>query len=259
MEIINNAIIIFIFFGSYIYLYTLTLLKPFMKEQHIRTLFNIWKIVEYVNYFGFHKKIEIKNYDKITTEKNKWGFIISNHKSILDSIIIMIIMKDNKLHFTNLKTISKYSKKNLQNEALKMYNMVLIKREWNDDIKYVNKMVYKWENENRNQQIVMFPEGSILTEKTATTYNNLRNIHCGLFNYIVNKIINVKYIYDLTIIYKVNNRILIGEKDIFYNFLTNPEFKIIINFDKYEKKNISEDWLEKIWKKKDDFIMNYAA
>ena len=117
--------------------------------------------------------------------------------------------------------------------------------------------MYKWKNENRNQQIVMFPEGSILIEKKITTYNNLRNIHYGLFNYIVNKVRNVKYIYDLTIIYKVNNRILIGEKDIFYNFLKNPEFKIIINFDKYEKKNISDDWLEKIWKKKDHFIMNY--
>jgi len=124
-----------------------------MKEQHIRTLFNIWKIVEYVNYFGFHKKIEIKNYDKITTEKNKWGFIISNHKSVLDNIIIMIIMKDNKLHFTNLKTISKYSKKNMQNEVLKIYNMVLVKKNWNDDINYLNKMIYKWKNENRNQQI----------------------------------------------------------------------------------------------------------
>lgn len=228
-----------------------------MKEQNIRTLYNILKIVDNINYYGFHKKIEIKNYDKIITEKNNWGIIISNHKSVLDNIIIMIIMTDNNLNSNNIKTISKYSKKNLQNEVLKMYNMVLIKRKLNDDIKYLNKMIYKWKNENRNQQIVMCPEGSILTENTATTYNNLRNIHCGLFNYIVNKIINVKYIYDLTIIYKVNNRILIGEKDIFYNFLTNPEFKIIINFDKYEKKNISEDWLEKIWKKKDDFIMNY--
>ena len=166
-------------------------------------------------------------------------------------------MTDNNLNSNNLKTISKYSKKNLQNEALKMYNMVLLKRKWNDDIKYLNKMVYKWENENRNQQIAMFPEGSILIEKKITTYNNLSNLHTGYFNYIINKVRNVKYIYDLTIIYKVNNRILIGEKDIFYNFLTNPEFKIIINFDKHEKKNISEDWLEKIWKKKDDFIMNY--
>lgn len=257
MEIINNAIIIFIFLRSYIYLNLLVLLKPFMKEQNIRTLYNILKIVDNINYYGFHKKIEKKNYDKIITEKNKWGIIISNHKSVLDNIIIMIIMTDNNLNSNNLKTISKYSKKNLQNEALKMYNMVLLKRKWNDDIKYLNKMVYKWENENRNQQIAMFPEGSILIEKKITTYNNLSNLHTGYFNYIINKVRNVKYIYDLTIIYKVNNRILIGEKDIFYNFLTNPEFKIIINFDKYEKKNISEEWLEKIWKKKDDFIMNY--
>ena len=143
MEIINNAIIIFIFLSSYIYFYALALLKPFMKEQHIRTLFNIWKIVEYVNYFGFHKKIEIKNYDKIITEKNKWGIIISNHKSVLDNIIIIIIMTDNKLHCNNLKGIIRNSKKNMQNEVLKMYNMVLVKKNWIDDINYLNKMMYK--------------------------------------------------------------------------------------------------------------------
>ena len=76
----------------------------------------------------------------------------------------------------------------------------------------------------------------------------------GIFNLLISKFEEIKNIYDLTIIYKLKDKRLIGEYEILFN-LSNPNLEIIINLDRYENKNIDELWLYKLWGEKDALLI----
>jgi hypothetical protein len=80
--------------------------------------------------------------------------------------------------------------------------------------------------------------------------------HSGIFSLLISKFDEIKNIYDLTIVYKLKDKRLIGEYEILSN-LSNPNLEIIINLDKYENRNIYELWLYKVWEKKDTLISKF--
>lgn len=145
--------------------------------------------------------------------------------------------------------------------------MFLVNRKLKEDTNTLNKISYKWRRENKPLQIILFPEGTNFNRRKLSKENseflkknsireckNLLFPYSGIFNLLISKFEEIKNIYDLTIIYKLKDKRLIGEYEILFN-LSNPNLEIIINLDRYKNKNIDELWLYKLWEKKDALLI----
>ena len=216
---------------------------------------------------NINKKIKIKGSIKI--DNNVWNIIISNHSSIFDDIILSKIFVDNNIKWLDIRTVSNKSRRKIQNYAFNIFDMFLVSKNLKEDTKFLNKLSYKWRRKNKPLQIILFPEGTIynkqklskesfefLNKRSISKYKNILLPHNGIFNLLISKFNEIKNIYDLTIIYTLNKKRLIGEYEIFSN-LSNPNLEIIINLERYENNNINEIWLYKVWEKKDTLISKF--
>ena len=65
--------------------------------------------------------------------------------------------------------------------------------------------------------------------------------------------IKIENIYHLTIVFKIKNKRLVGEKEIINN-LSNSNLQIIVSMSKTNNKNIDDLWLFKRWENSDNLI-----
>lgn len=248
----------------YLFLYLAPIFNFFINKNRVQKIY-----ANYVNYIysiidNSNINIKINNYNKI--DNNVWNLIISNHNSIFDNIILSKLFMDNNIKWLNIRGVQKKSRRNIQNYALNIFDMFLVNKNLKEDTDSLNKLSYKWRRENKPLQIILFPEGTIfnrqkllkensefLKKNSIREYKNLLFPHSGIFSLLISKFDEIKNIYDLTIVYKLKDKRLLGEYEILSN-LSNPNLEININLDRYENKNIDELWLYKLWEKKDILI-----
>ena len=252
----------------YLFLYLAPIFNFFMNKNKVQNIYanfmnNLCSTLDNIN---INDRIKINNYHKI--DNNVWNLIISNHNSIFDDIILSKLFIDNDIKWLDIRTVSKKSRINLQNYALNIFDMFLVNRKLKEDTNTLNKISYRWRREHKPLQIILFPEGTtfnrrklskesseFLKNNSIREYKNLLFPFSGIFNLLISKFfLEIKNIYDLTIIYKLKDKRLIGEYEILFN-LSNPNLEIIINLDRYENKNIDELWLYKLWEKKDALLI----
>lgn len=228
-------------------------LSFFLSKDYIKTIYQ--NTMNYLNNFsslmGIYHKIKF-DFDK-EYNKHNWNLIICNHSSFIDNFIASKFYALNNINWFDIKTVSHPS--NLIEEYfLTLFNFFITTKNLKNDVNYFNKLLYKWRKNNKKYQIILYPEGTIY-ENQNSNYQNLLNPKTGIFNLLINKIPEIKYIYDLNIIYKIKNKRLIGDYEIIMN-LVNPDFEIIVQVNKYLNKNLDNDWLLKNWDLKDKWINN---
>ena len=197
--------------------------------------------------------------------KQKWNLLVLNHNSVFDSIILAIICEYNKISFNNIRSISKYSYKKLQNYAFTIFDFFLTKKNMKQDIKNIHSIKNKWIKANIPIQIILYPEGTIFLNQITNfkqkqflnniNINDYKHVifpHNGIFNLLIENF-NIEYIYHINILYKINNKRLIGEWDILTN-LANPKLEIIVSFNQFNNYRIDPFWLYHRWNWTDNWI-----
>lgn len=265
---------IFILFLINLYIYIVPFLNLFLKKKTIKKYFfknyikNSIKLLKLTN---IPNKIIFKNKTKIN--KKTWNMIISNHTSIIDNIIIIILVNKSKLNWNNGRTVSKISSKKTQNKILKFFDCLLINKNLYHDSNVINSTLINWKKEKKPLNIILFPEGNIFlknnlnTDKNKINFLNKLNINnydqvlfpnIGIFELLKNYLSkNIKYIYNLTVIYHIDNKRLYGEKNIFLN-LTNPKLKITVDIQEININDINDTWLFYEWDRKNNFINEFV-
>ena len=128
------------------------------------------------------------------------------------------------------------------------------------------------EKNNKSLNIILFPEGNIflknninndfkkilfLKKININNYNQVLYPNNGIFELLKNNLSKkLKYIYNLTIIYHIDNKRIIGEKNIILN-LANPKLKIIVDIQEININKINATWLFKEWDRKNKWINNF--
>ena len=123
----------------------------------------------------------------------------------------------------------------------------------------------------KSLNIILFPEGNIflknninndfkkilfLKKININNYNQVLYPNNGIFELLKNNLSKkLKYIYNLTVIYHIDNKRIIGEKNIILN-LSNPKLKIIVDIQKININKINDTWLFKEWDRKNKWINN---
>ena len=250
----------------YLYLYSSYILNFIFNTNVIRIIFSIYfPFVNFIiNITGIKNKILFLNNIKIDT--NSFNLFILNHNSILDHLIIFKLGQQNNFGWNNIRTISKISKKETQNKILKIFDSLLINKNLEHDYKNLLKIKKKWLKYNKPFQIILYPEGTIynsldkISNKTNNfletinirPYKNLLFPYSGIFNLLLENI-QFNNIYHFTIVYKLGNKRLSGEKNILYN-IAKPNFRIIVSISKTKSSNITKNWLYKNWELSDKLI-----
>lgn len=187
--------------------------------------------------------------NSIPIQSDKRNILIYNHSSILDSLFVGYICNENRITYDNLKTVSRYSRKNFQNKTMKFLDNLIVKNNLKDDIKNLNLIIKKWKS-NTKLNVVIFPEGTITTNENLekSKYKFLLEPKIGIINSLLEKM-DYDNIYDITICYHIKNKKLIGEKNIILNML-NPKLSVTIMI-----KKINNDFdINELWDSKDKLI-----
>ena len=251
----NKSRILFGLIFIYLYFFLHYSLYYLFPIYFLNYLFfnNFDDILYFISIFlGIHKKITINFNHKYSI--HSWNLIISNHNSIFDTFVIVKFLKPHYKWF-DIKTICKPANF-LEKFYCRNFHFFQMTDNLNYDFNNFNNLLYKWRKENRKQQIILFPEGNIYKNNICKKFQHLLDPKIAVFNLLISKIHEIKYIYNISIIYKLNNERLIGERHITYNLL-NPNLKIIVQIDKiFNKKNIDNNFLHNLWIDKDKIIEN---
>lgn len=255
-----NFIILIFLSSIYFYLYFSLILNYFFNIKVIRYFFSYY--FNYVNIIinitNLSNKIFFLN--KIKINKNENNLIIINHNSILDHLIIFKLGNINNFGWNDIRTVSRISSKKLQNKILKLFDSFLVTKKYKTDLNYFKYIKKKWLETNKPLQFILYPEGTIFNNNSNNKYTkfhirelkNLMYPHSGIFNLIKNNI-KIENIYHLTIVFKIKNKRLVGEKEILSN-LSNSNLQIIVSMSKTNNKNIDDLWLFKRWENSDNLI-----
>jgi len=210
--------------------------------------------------------------------KKELNLLIFNHTSLLDNFIGAIIAENSNISWNDVRTISRISRRKIQNTILKSHDMFLVSGNLNIDTHTFNDLWIKWQKSNDAIQIVLFPEGiiynDITKDKTITKSENyiLKNIlkidkfdnllfpHIGAYNLIINKLKNqIKNVYDISILYQNNEGERIINEEVLLDHLARNDLKINIKIEHHNIEKVIKDpyWLFKIWKKKDEWINSF--
>jgi len=251
----NKSRILFGLIFIYLYFFLHYSLYYLFPIYFLNYLFfnNFDDILYFISIFlGIHKKITIDFHHKYSI--HSWNLIISNHNSIFDTFVIVKFLKPHYKWF-DIKTICKPANF-LEKFYCRNFHFFQMTDNLHNDILNFENLLYKWRKENRKQQIILFPEGNIYKNNIYKNFDHVLYPNNAIFNLLVSKIHEIKYIYNMSIIYKLHNKRLIGERNIISNIL-NPDLKIIVKIDKIiNKKNIDNNFLYNIWKEKDNWIKN---
>jgi hypothetical protein len=145
---------------------------------------------------------------------------------------------------------------------------LLCNRNHSNDYEKFKQIKKIWNNSLIPLQIILFPEGTIYSKKKINSnekqildnfnipyYKNVLFPKTFFFNLNINEI-NIKYIYKVNILYKLKNKRIFGEYNIF-KYLMHKDFEIIVSLDKFKNENIDDKWLYNQWNETDKWIDKY--
>lgn len=206
--------------------------------------------------------------EEIQSNTSKSNIIISNHLLDLDFLIHNIILSNTSLNSINI-CVSKKSvgyKLPICGYLGILTGDIFLNRKIELDIYKLNKKI------NFNN-LLIFPEGTCFTSERKTISDNYCNKNKLIkFNYhlypritgiktIIQSNKNIKYIYDITLIFDKISPIEYGKNysafSYFYNISSFPN-KVFIKINKYKIKNNNiEKQIENIYYNKDKFIEGF--
>lgn len=205
--------------------------------------------------------------------KKKRCLIVSNHLTNFDWIIIMVVLNDLGM-YNELCVIMKYSlsKLPIYGYGMKCFDYIFLKRRWQDDIYVLSRGLEKLKTKN-SFFLLFFPEGTTLcsealakSQKFSLDENIKVNscVYNPQYSLIprvrgINKIYDVlkdkiDCIIDITLFitpYKRHPADHYDYNTILFSDRKKPQFYMVL--DEY-KENISENWLYKIFYKKDKVL-----
>ena len=217
------------------------------------------------------------NFNTLTIKK-ELNLLIFNHTSLLDNYILTIIAENSNISWNDIRSISRISRRKIQNRVLKSHEMFLVSGNLNIDTQTFNDLWIKWKRSNDVIQIVLFPEGIIYNDTTKDKpitksekyilknilkidkFDNLLFPHIGAYNLIINKLKNqIKNVYDISILYQNNQGKRIINEEVLLDHLARNDLKINIKIEHHNIEKVIKDryWLFKIWKKKDEWINSF--
>lgn len=206
-----------------------------------------YKVLKFI---GLTDKIKFIGLDNIDSKKN---IITMNHTSIFDNFLIGLISFNSNYTWNDFNSISRKSR-NIQNKVMEIHGNLLVDRDINQDInQFKFKSIFEKWSIKKILNIIIFPEGTVYKPNNDLSteekfclkksniekeFNNLLYPKTGIFNVIMKNMFDeLEFLYDITTIYKINNKRLYGnELKILYN-LFHPDFKLYINIEKYSLKN----------------------
>jgi len=241
-------------------------------KQYINIFKNvIWSNISFITYMLLFKNIYIDSnelVDEIQSNTDKPNIIISNHLIDLDFLIHNIIFSNTSLNSINIGVAKKLV--GYQIPICGFYGMltgdIFLHRKIEMDIHKLNKKI-KFNN------LLIFPEGTCFTKDRKIISDNYCDKNKLIkFNYhlyprmtgittIIQSNNNVKYIYDITIIYDNIDKKGYGHHYTFYSYIYNlhpfPN-KVFIKINKYKINNDKiEKQIEKIFYHKDKFVKEF--
>ena len=252
----------------YLYLYLTPFLTVFYNKNS--ALKNKW----YQNYIVMGNRVSkaIYIYDNIVINspillrKEKFNLLLMNHSSILDNFILSKLLENSGFSWNDLRTISRVSSRKIQNSTLEIHGSLLVSQDLKNDINNFRKVRNKWKMSKDTIQIILFPEGMIYQENTyssqpnlsKTKYKHLLLPKTAIYNILLENFKNdIRYIYDITTVYILKNKRVMGELAIL-DALSKNDLKIYVDIKEYRLKDIiyNENWLYERWKEKDLWIDN---
>jgi hypothetical protein len=215
-------------------------------------------IVFISRHMGLSSKIRFET-DEIKGET--WGLILLNHCSIVDNLVLAHIKG---VKWNDLRTISRISSKKLQNYILSLFDSLLINKDILHDMKQLKKILPLWRRAGKPLNLVLYPEGGIymghgLSEKERgyldrldlPPYEHLVFPSNGMCAAITSAL-KIDYIYDISLVYLLKGKRLIGEKEILLN-LASRDLQIHVKMKRIPWRS-ENDLLYKLWSEKDQWI-----
>lgn len=209
-----------------------------------------------------------KYIEEIQNDKTNSNLIISNHIIDLDFLIHTIIFSNTNFNSKNIGISKKFVGYQLPIYGLlgNISGDIFINRNISTDFSKLNKkMIFN--------NLLIFPEGTCFTNERKNISdkfcdkNNLIKFDYHLYprmtgiKTIINSNPNIKYIYDITIVYDKISPIKYGKHYCVFSYLYNlykfPN-KVFIKISKYKLAHSNlENQIEKIFYHKDKFIFNF--
>jgi len=277
---IIKQILFLILFYYFLIMYTLLLGVPAL-------LLNNNKIINIVKKFGQDLSIYIINNLNIKlflaeteqeiqfTNPDLIDVIVANHKSSIDFIILISLLKYLKIY--NYNFVLKKDITLIPGLGFIMYTNddITINRNWETDQDNINNQLNDLmkNDDNKKKVIIIFPEGTrynntkLIESQKFATENNYEPYNYLLFPktkglwFIINTLSNqnkLGKIWDLTIIYPNSIKNSLYLTDLTNKLLNSINFiiKEIKLPNNYQDKDIFKKWFLDIWKTKDDIIKN---
>ena len=232
----------------YFYFYFGYMLSYIISKEYILLFYSYFLNYGYyiITFFKINQNIILLG--KI---KNANNLLIINHSSIVDNLLIAYILNLSKINYLQVKTVSKCSSRNIQNNTMKYLNHLLVFKNIKKDIINLKKIIPIWKK-IKNLNVIIFPEGTIVTKTNKCKYKYLLKPFTGLINNL-KSYLNFDNIYDITFCYSINNKKLYGEKEILLNIL-NPLLKINIIIKNIKLEIHQELFITELWENKDKLI-----
>jgi 1-acyl-sn-glycerol-3-phosphate acyltransferase len=254
----------------YVYLYLALVFNLFYStpaQMRLAWYTHYGKFIAFVaRKTGLTKKIKIAG--ETTIEKNKKGVLLLNHSSVVDNLIVALLLNQNEMNWNDMRTISRISRKTVQNKVLRLFDSLLVNKDIYHDMAEFNRVLPKWQAAGP-VQIILYPEGTIFMPETGIAPAQTRFLNSiqvkpytqvlfpnnGIFELLIDRV-KPDYVYDISIMYTLKGlkglkgQRLCGEKDILSN-LHRDEFNIQVYITKYAPDAIHPNWLYRLWEKKD--------
>jgi 1-acyl-sn-glycerol-3-phosphate acyltransferase len=233
----------------------------------------IWSSISFITHILLFKNIYVDSndlLDEIQANTSKSNIIISNHLIDLDFLIFNIILSNGSLNSINNGLAKKMI--GYQLPICGFLGMVtgdiFLNRKIELDMSKLNKKIFF-------NNLMIFPEGTCFTKDRKKISDNYCNKNKLIkFNYhlyprmtgiktIIQSNINVKYIYDFTLVYNKISPENYGNHyssfSYIYNLYSLPN-KVFIKINKYKINNTNiEKQIEKIYIQKDKYIQEFNS
>jgi len=206
-----SFIILFMLIVPSFYLYTLCMVPFYFFRNYFANIY--YNYCHFLLYLSGVKIYTNENFLEYANSRDK-NVIIANHLSEIDYIFVFILQSykklNNKFIFV-MKNVLRYIFFSF-GWASFINDSLFLKRNYVEDIKYMNTKLKNIKKYDKNCQILIFPEGYIYTsekflenikycnENNILKYDNLlhpRTKGCNL----IQTSLNINTIYDITILY----------------------------------------------------------